>query len=113
MRLALFLCFMISGALPGMGQQGSSQTFVNHCSACHGGDGTGGRAPSLLGFVRYHTDAEITSLVHEGRPDKGMPSFQLTNVEVNDLLLQLRALAGSNPAMAQGGLAGNMPMKAR
>jgi alcohol dehydrogenase (cytochrome c) len=113
MRRALLLGYLLVGALPTLGQKDNPATFINHCSACHGGDGTGGRGPSLLGFVRYHTDAEISSLVHEGRPDKGMPSFHLTDAELNDLLLHLRTLAGSNPAMAQGGLAGNMPLSAK
>src|ERR1700744_6357938 len=89
-----------------------STLFENRCSLCHGGDGSGGgRAPSLLGFVRYHTDAEISSLIHSGRLAQGMPAFNLSEIEMHDLLAHLRSLAGSNPAMAQAGYTGNAPMK--
>lgn len=40
-----------------------------------------------------------------------MPSFDLATTEMRDLLSHLRTLAGSNPAMAQGGYNGNAPMK--
>jgi alcohol dehydrogenase (cytochrome c) len=86
--------------------------FESHCSICHGGDGSGGgRAPSLLGFVRYHTDQEIKSLVHAGRVERGMPSFDFSPDEQNRLLSHLRALAGSNAAMSTAGYTGNAPMK--
>src|ERR1700735_4155758 len=93
-------------------QQSGSATFENRCSLCHGGDGSGGeRAPSLLGFIRYHTDAEISSFIHSGRIDKGMPNFDLSEAEMHDLMGHLRSLAGSNPAMAQAGYTGNAAMK--
>jgi alcohol dehydrogenase (cytochrome c) len=111
MRWILMPSLLLVCAVPAIAQQTASATFENHCSACHGGDGSGGRAPSLLGFVRYHTDAEISSLIHDGRPDKGMPSFNLSTAEIHDLLIDLRSIAGSNPAMAQGGYTGNAPVK--
>src|ERR1700742_3091891 len=92
-------------------QQTGSANFESHCSICHGGDGTGSRAPSIVGFIRYHTDAEISSLIHDGRLEKGMPRFDLSTAEMSDLLAHLRSLAGSNPAMAAGGYTGNAPMK--
>jgi alcohol dehydrogenase (cytochrome c) len=87
-------------------------TFENRCSLCHGGDGSGGgRAPSLLGFVRYHTDQEIVTLLHDGRMDRGMPSFDLSAGDVHDLVPYLRELAGSSGAMSTAGYTGNAPMK--
>ena len=111
MRKLLSLSLLLGCALPAFSQDAGSTTFENRCSLCHGGDGSGGRAPSLLGFVRYHTDAEISSLIHDGRLDKGMPRFDLSATETHDLITYLRSLAGSNPAMAQGGYTGNAPMK--
>src|ERR1700748_341030 len=101
MRRTVMPTLLLVCAFPAIAQQTRTTTFDNHCSACHGGDGSGGRAPSLLGFVRYHTDSEISSLIHDGRPDKGMPSFHLSDAELHDLLMELRSIAGSNPAMAQ------------
>jgi alcohol dehydrogenase (cytochrome c) len=112
MRKILPFSLLLVCAVSAMAQQSGSTTFENRCSLCHGGDGSGGgRAPSLLGFVRYHTDSEVSSLIHSGRLDKGMPTFDLSEIEMHDLLAHLRSLAGSNPAMAQAGYTGNAPMK--
>lgn len=54
MRTIVSLFLLLGCAVPTVAQQGGSVTFENHCSLCHGGDGSGGRAPSLLGFVRCH-----------------------------------------------------------
>src|ERR1700733_14180306 len=82
-------------------------TFENRCSVCHGADASGGgRAPSILGFVRYHTDAEISELIKNGRADKGMPAFSIPAAVVPALIAHLRELAGSNPAMGAAGLTG-------
>src|ERR1700761_322296 len=103
----LFISFTAVSA-----QEPGAAIFENRCSLCHGGDGSGGgRAPSLLGFVRYHTDAELTALIHDGRIEKGMPGFDLPLDNMHPLLLHLRSLAGSNPAMAQAGYTGNAPTK--
>ena len=92
--------------------QSGAAIFENRCSLCHGGDATGGgRAPSVLGFVRYHTDQELGTLIHDGRADRGMPSFDLAPDEVGNLMARLRELAGSNTAMSTAGYTGNAPMK--
>jgi alcohol dehydrogenase (cytochrome c) len=112
MHKIILFSLLLGCALSGMSQQTGSATFENRCSLCHGGDGSGGgRAPSIVGFVRYHTDAEISSLIHSGRLEKGMPGFDLSELEMHDLLAHLRSLAGSSPAMAQAGYTGNAPMK--
>jgi alcohol dehydrogenase (cytochrome c) len=69
------------------------RTFANRCRICHGSDGNGAeRAPSLLGFVSSHSDAEVAALVRTGRPDKGMPHFDFTDDEMKALLVHLRGL---------------------
>jgi alcohol dehydrogenase (cytochrome c) len=84
-----------------------SMTFENHCSTCHGGDGSGGdRAPSLTGWIRYHTDSELSDLLRTGRVDRGMPSFVLNESDLKALMAHLRELVGTNPAMATAGLTG-------
>jgi alcohol dehydrogenase (cytochrome c) len=82
-------------------------TFENRCSVCHGADASGGgRAPSILGFVRYHTDAEISGVITNGRVDKGMPAFPIPAAVMPAMIAHLRELAGSNPAMGAAGLTG-------
>jgi alcohol dehydrogenase (cytochrome c) len=81
--------------------------FENRCSVCHGADASGGgRAPSILGFVRYHTDAEISGVITSGRVDKGMPAFPIPAAVMPAMIAHLRELAGSNPAMGAAGLTG-------
>jgi alcohol dehydrogenase (cytochrome c) len=84
-----------------------ANAFENRCSICHGGDANGGgRAPSILGFIRYHTDAELSDLIHNGRQERGMPAFQIPPDELPGLIVQLRQLAGSTAAMGTAGLTG-------
>lgn len=116
MRCALLASLLVGCVVSAAAQQNGATTgsaiFESCCSLCHGGDGSGGgRALSLLGFIRYHTDAEISSLVHGGRMDKGMPNFDLSSEETEELITHLRSLAGSNPAMAHAGYTGNAPAK--
>jgi alcohol dehydrogenase (cytochrome c) len=113
MRLVLFAFFALGGAMFSLAQQGGgSATFENRCSLCHGSDGSGGgRAPSLVGFVRYHTDAELSSLIQDGRIERGMPSFDLSSGDLSELLVYLRSLSGSNSAMAHAGYTGVAPVK--
>jgi alcohol dehydrogenase (cytochrome c) len=85
----------------------NANAFENRCSICHGGDANGGgRAPSILGFIRYHTDAELSDLIHNGRQERGMPAFQIPPDELRGLVVQLRQLAGSTAAMGTAGLTG-------
>lgn len=81
--------------------------FETRCSICHGGEASGGgRGPSIVGFVRYHTDTELGEVIGNGRIDKGMPAFYLTSEELRGLIAGLRAMAGSNPTMGTAGLTG-------
>jgi alcohol dehydrogenase (cytochrome c) len=103
--------FLAAIAISAFSQQaataGVSKAFENRCSICHGGDANGGgRAPSILAFARYHTDAEISDVVRNGRADKGMPAFQISDNDLHEVISKLRELAGSDPAMAKGGFTG-------
>jgi alcohol dehydrogenase (cytochrome c) len=104
--LAVLLILLAPAVRAQNGSDGRAM-FENRCSSCHGGDGRGGdRAPSVVSFVQYHTDAELSSLVRSGRVAKGMPSFGLSDSELKTLTTHLRELAGTNPAMATAGLTG-------
>ena len=53
--------------------------FNTNCSACHGTDAKGGRAPDLTSGKWLHgsTVAEITRNIHDGIGGTGMPAFPL------------------------------------
>jgi alcohol dehydrogenase (cytochrome c) len=98
----------LAGTLVAQQPGGSSRTFANRCTICHGGDGNGtDRAPAILTFVAAHSDAELATLVRTGRLEKGMPRFDFTGDEMAALLAHLRGLvAGTAQADAEPG-AGN------
>ena len=93
-----------------------AKTYLNLCSSCHGPDMRGGLAPSILDFVRYHTDAEITEVLqdkasifrtgNESGAQDTMPVFELAQPQLTELLSEMRVLAGTNPSMATGGFTG-------
>lgn len=70
---------------PAVVQRGH-QIFSANCSFCHGSDARGGEGgPNLVRsqLVMDDQDGElITTVVQNGRPDKGMPKFDLTAEEI-------------------------------
>jgi mono/diheme cytochrome c family protein len=67
------------------------QLFEANCSFCHGKEATGGNGgPDLIRSVLVNHDDHgnlIAPVVHNGRPDKGMPSFaNLSESQLSDLV---------------------------
>lgn len=68
------------------------QLFETNCSFCHGPEATGGNGgPDLVGSVLVNNDNHgnlIAPVVHNGRPEKGMPSFssKLTKPQIADIV---------------------------
>jgi cytochrome c oxidase cbb3-type subunit 3 len=67
------------------------KAFVTTCGFCHGTNATGGAQGSNLvrSTLVLHdqgTGKEIAPVIHNGRPDKGMPSFaNLSEEQVHDI----------------------------
>lgn len=65
------------------------QIFSVNCSFCHGSDARGGEGgPNLIRseLVMGDKDGEaIAVVVQNGRPDKGMPKFDLTLANISDI----------------------------
>lgn len=84
---------------PAAVQRGHAQ-FEQTCSFCHGADATGARGPDLVRSPLIHDDVNgniIGQVVHNGRPDQGMPSFPLSSDQISDIAAflhsqQLKAL---------------------
>ena len=70
------------------------QTFVANCAFCHGSNATGGEGgPDLVRSVLVlHDNAgdKIGPVVLNGRPEKGMPKFSLTQAQITDIASFLR-----------------------
>lgn len=70
------------------------QRFLKTCAFCHGPDANGGsNGPNLLrSFAVRHDDNgnAIGPVILDGRPDRGMPAFQLTGDQIKDVAAFLR-----------------------
>ncbi len=68
--------------------------FVTSCGGCHADNLTGtAKGPNLIRTSRVRKDADgsaITAVVHAGIPAKGMPSFQLGDGELKDVIAYMR-----------------------
>ena len=66
------------------------QIFSVNCSFCHGSDARGGEGgPNLIRSELVMGDKNgeiIATVVQNGRPDKGMPKFDLTLENISDFL---------------------------
>ena len=52
--------------------------FESRCAACHGADGHGGdTGPSIVYRLPLLSEAELTTLLRDGRPQKGMPPMPM------------------------------------
>jgi cytochrome c oxidase cbb3-type subunit 3 len=75
--------------------------FEQSCGFCHGLDATGARGPDLVRSPLVAHDVKgdlIGGVIHQGRPDKGMPAMPLPDAQVSDIAAFLHARA----AAAQG-----------
>jgi mono/diheme cytochrome c family protein len=89
--------------------------FAPTCGFCHGADAAGKSAPDLIrSQLVLHDEGGslIGPVIHNGRPDRGMPAFPaLTNEQIADIsaFLRARKQATSNrfSYVIQGLLTGN------
>src|ERR1700720_2080794 len=75
------------GAVAAAAERGRKQ-FEQSCGFCHGADATGARGPDLVRSPLVAHDVkgqQIGEVIHQGRPDKGMPSMPLTDSQVSDI----------------------------
>src|ERR1051325_8754058 len=69
-------------------------SFQTRCAVCHGTDGNGGEhAPSILARIARTSEPDLTALLKEGIPARGMPSFNdMPEAEMRSLVAFLRAM---------------------
>lgn len=83
--------------------QRGQQQFQQSCGFCHGADATGARGPDLVRSPLVAHDVKgnlIGEVIHNGRPDKGMPPLPLTDEQVGDIAAFLHARANEAVASA-------------
>jgi len=87
-------------------ERGKKQ-FVASCGFCHGANATGGESgPDLIRSVVVAHDKggdQIGPVILNGRVDKGMPKFNMTNAQVADIaaFLHIKAEEKSNRSAYQ------------
>jgi mono/diheme cytochrome c family protein len=90
---------------PAVVQQGR-QIFSANCSFCHGSDARGGEGgPNLIRSQTVLDDKNgelITTVVQNGRPDKGMPKFDLTAQQVGSIATFLHSIPVGGRAQGTG-----------
>jgi alcohol dehydrogenase (cytochrome c) len=98
--VVLFLCAL--GSADAQSPEAGRNQYASFCARCHGSDGNGGElGPAIVNGLAARTDADLTTLVREGRPDKGMPGFPLADPDMRGLISfvrTLRPLRGTPPA---------------
>jgi alcohol dehydrogenase (cytochrome c) len=90
----VILSIVIGVSVVGQSADAGRATFVSRCAGCHGTDGNGGElGPAIAARIPIRTDDDLASLLREGRPTAGMPSFPtLTASETRDLIAHVRTL---------------------
>jgi len=82
---------------------GKSQ-FQQTCGFCHGPDARGASGPDLIRSPLVSHDVggdQIGPVVRNGRPEKGMPAFQLSETEVRNIAAFLHAQAKIAASVSQ------------
>ena len=71
------------------------QRYAKSCAFCHGAGADGGaEGPSLIrsALLRHDNNGDLIGpVIHEGRPDKGMPAVPLTAAQIADTVAFLHA----------------------
>lgn len=80
------------------------QQFQQTCGFCHGLDARGASGPDLIRSALVSHDVNgnlIGPVVHNGRPEQGMPAFQLSDTEISNIAQFLHAQAKIASSVAQ------------
>jgi cytochrome c oxidase cbb3-type subunit 3 len=78
--------------------------FQQLCSFCHGADGRGASGPDLIrsSIVNHDQNGDLIGpVVRNGRPEKGMPAFQLSDLQIRNLADFLHSEARLASSVAQ------------
>ncbi len=78
--------------------------FQQTCGFCHGPDARGASGPDLIrsSLVSHDKNGDlIGQVVHNGRPEKGMPAFQLSDTEISNIAQCLHAQAKIASSVSQ------------
>ena len=92
-RLTVAILILFAAADPAAAQATGRAVFEQRCAQCHGGDGNGGEmGPGITVRLAALSDTDITTLIREGRPARGMPPQVVAAADMAALLQHLRSI---------------------
>jgi alcohol dehydrogenase (cytochrome c) len=94
MRTTLFLLsFAAICAAQNKALDGGRKIYESSCSVCHGGDAMGGELGPAIAFrLQRYDDQQLSGLIHQGLPNRGMPPFaNINGDDLNNLITHLRS----------------------
>jgi alcohol dehydrogenase (cytochrome c) len=91
--IAAFALVPLVAVVVGQDPEPGRKAFESRCGRCHGGDGNGGEmGPSIVFRLPGRDDRQLTDLIHEGLPARGMPPNDVTGDELTALVRFLRTI---------------------
>jgi alcohol dehydrogenase (cytochrome c) len=85
--------FLTAASLWAQAPDPGRQAFETRCARCHGGNATGGEAgPSIVNQLDARNDQDVAAFLRTGRPQSGMPAFDIAAQEMTQLVRYLRTL---------------------
>ncbi len=88
----LVVCMALSGTVWAQEPPGK-RIFEDRCGTCHGADGNGGEhAPAMVRALANLQDPQLTTLIREGLPARGMPAIGVSDTELPPLIAFVRTL---------------------
>lgn len=100
----MLLPCIVAAQDPAMNIIAGKAQFQQTCGFCHGPDARGASGPDLIrsSLVSHDVDGNlIGEVVRNGRPEKGMPAFQLPETDVRNIAQFLHAEAHSAASVAR------------
>jgi alcohol dehydrogenase (cytochrome c) len=78
------------------------KSFEDRCATCHGADGNGGEmGPPIALRLSTLDDQQLTKVIREGVPPKGMPPNIVADSEMSDLVKFLRTIQRRAPPIVR------------
>ena len=89
----LLASLLLASAAAAQAVDPGRQAFEVRCARCHGADGNGGEmGPTIVLRLSAHNDEQLTSLIRQGLPARGMPPMPVADPEMGALLKFLRTI---------------------
>lgn len=105
LRAGIYTSILTLGLASAGYAENAEKLYRSFCSSCHGSEMQGAMGPSLVDEQWLHgaSDDEITSVIKNGVPKKGMPAWKksLTDAQIRALVILMRERSYEQSASSQ------------